>query len=381
MRRTLGLACVCVALLAGSCTESETTIARSPEGAALLAKTAALRRSLERFMEIEQTPLARWAQGVHQSLPSCPLVAGHAASGRLRDLWPTLACSRGATGLEASLGEHDMAFASMRATPDGGRSRILGLVDVAADGDISLDLSVPQSFSEGGFGLLLPGSKSPGASLLSGDDTLLHSRIRPSTGLGLASLISADGQGAQLFRLNSELFAGVVLEGSWEMAIYMPDEGSRMPRMALALGFQYRSAAIAAMHAFIGKLEQTWPVTRSPFRVGEAEGACLLGLKLLPELAPCYVASDAALIIGWNPASLRKSLGEPTDSLAGLGDRGGVTIDLARFGRADEILSRALAAPTATLSGGFPWHRLVATGEPSESGFRLLVRLQTDPKP
>jgi hypothetical protein len=103
-------------------------------------------------------------------------------------------------------------------------------------------------------------------------------------------------------------------------------------------------------------------------------------LKLLPELAPCYVASDAALIIGWNPASLRKSLGEPTDSFAGLGDLGGVTIDLARFGQADEILSRALAAPTGTLSGGFPWHRLVATGGPSESGFRLLVRLQTDPK-
>jgi hypothetical protein len=273
-----------------------------------------------------------------------------------------------------------MAIASTRDTTSGERSRILGLVDVAADGDLSLDLSIPQSFSDGGFGLLLPGSESPGASLLSGDDTLLHTRIRPSSGLDVASLISADSQGAQMFRLNSELFAGVVLEGSWEMAIYMPDEGSRMPRMALALGFQYRRAAIAAMNAFIEKLEQTWPVSRSPFRVGEAEGACLLGLKLLPELAPCYVASDAALVIGWNPASLRKSLGDPTDSFAELGDRGGLTIDLARFGQADEILSRALSAPSGTLSGGFPWHRLVATGGPSDGGFRLHVRLQTDPQ-
>jgi hypothetical protein len=99
----------------------------------------------------------------------------------------------------------------------------------------------------------------------------------------------------------------------------------------------------------------------------------------MPELAPCYVASDTALVIGWNPASLRKSLGDPTDSFAELGDFGGVTIDLARFGRADQILSRAraLADPTETLSRGFPWHRLVATGRPSDSGFRLLVQLQT----
>lgn len=374
MRRTLGLALVCVALLAGRCAESESAATRLPEGVALLARTSALKRSLERLMEIEQTPLARWAHGVHQSLPTCPLIEAHAPSGRLGDLWPALACTRAATGLEASLGEHDMAFASVHDA-----RRIAGVLDVADDGGISLDLSIPRSFSEGGFGLLLPGSKSPGASLLSGDDTLLHTRIRPSAGLDLAALISSDGQGAQMFRLDSELFAGVVLEGSWEMAIYLPEQGSRMPRMAIALGFHYRGAAMAAMDSFIEELEQTWPVARSPFRIGEAEGACLLELKLLPELAPCYVASDTALVIGWNPASLRKSLGDPTDSFAELGDFGGVTIDLARFGRADQILSRAraLADPTETLSRGFPWHRLVATGRPSDSGFRLLVQLQT----
>lgn len=377
MRRTLGLACVCVSLLAGECTQSESPVARLPEGTTLLTKTAALKRSLERIMEIEQTPLARWARGVHQSLPACPLITGHAPSGRLVDLWPTLACNSAATGLEVSLGKHDMAFASVR---DAASENIVGLVDVAADGDISLDLSIPQSFSDGGFGLLLPGSKPPGTSLLSGRDTLLHTRIRPSAGLNLASLIAADSQGAQMFRLDTELFAGVVLEGSWELAIYMPDEGSRMPRMAIALGFEFRSAAIAAMDSFIEKLEQTWPVVRSPFRVGEAEGACLLGLRLLPELAPCYVASDAALVIGWNPTSLRKSLGDPTDSFAELGDLGGVTIDLARFVQADEILSRALAAPTGSFSGGFPWRRLVATGRPNDSGFQLFVRLQTGPQ-
>ena len=226
----------------------------------------------------------------------------------------------------------------------------------------------------------MPGSDSPGATLLSGDDTLIHARIRPSAGLNLASLISADGQGAQMFRLKSELFAGVVLDGSWEMAIYLPEEGSRMPRMAIALGFQYRSAATGAMDSFIEELERTWPVARSPFRLGEAEGACLLGLKLLPELAPCYVASDAALVIGWNPASLRKSVKSGAESLAALGELGGVAINLARFAQADAILSRALAVPTGTLSGGFPWQRALASGKPSDSGFRLHVQLQAGPR-
>lgn len=386
MRRTLGLACVCVVLMAGRCAESDSTVARLPEGAVLLAKTAALKRSLERLMEIEQTPLARWARGVHQSLPTCPLVEAHAPSGRLVDLWPTLGCARAATGLDTTLGKHDMAFAWVRdaelekVEKAKTTTRVLGLLDVADDGSISLDLSIPHSFSEGGFGLLLPGKKSPGATLLSGDDTLIHARIRPSAGLNLASLISADGQGAQMFRLKSELFAGVVLDGSWEMAIYLPEEGSRMPRMAVALGFQYRSAATGAMDSFIKELEQTWPVARSPFRLGEAEGVCLLGLKLLPELAPCYVATDAALVVGWNPASLRKSLSGGAESLSALGELGGVAIDLDRFAQADAILSRALAVPTGTLSGGFPWQRVLASGKPSGSGFRLLVQLQAGPR-
>jgi len=179
-----------------------------------------------------------------------------------------------------------------------------------------------------------------------------------------------------MFRLKSKLFSGVVLDGSVEMAIYLPESGGRMPRMTLALGFDYRDAAIAAMDSFIEELERTWPVTRSPFRVGEAEGACLLELKLLPELAPCYVASDSSLIVGWNPASVRKSLGGTTDSLAELGEFGGVSIDLSRFGQADRILSRAFES-AKTLSTGFPWHQLVATGTPRPDGFRVRLQLRS----
>ncbi len=373
MRRTLVLACVCVALLAGRCPESESDTAKLPEGVVLLARTAAVKRALEHFMQIEQTPLARWAAGLHQSLPTCPLIEGHAATGSLADLWPTLTCARAATGLDKSLGEHDIAFASVRES-----QQVLGLVDVVPDGGMAVDVSVPRSFSEGRFGLLLPDSKSAGASVLNGDGTLLHSRIRPSAGLDLASLVSAGSQGAQMFRLKSELFAGVVLDGSVEIAVYLPESGARMPLVALALGFQYRGAAITAMDAFVGELERTWPVARSPFRIGEAEGACLLELRLLPELAPCYVATEEALILGWNPGSLRKSLSGATDSLADLGEFGGMTIDLARFGQADQILSRAFTGPGEPFSVGFPWQRLVATGKPDRNGFRVQVQLQSD---
>ena len=55
-------------------------------------------------------------------------------------------------------------------------------------------------------------------------------------------------------------------EGGWEMAVYLPEQGSRMPRMAIALDFHHRSAAMTAMDSFIEQLERTWP-SGSGFRL------------------------------------------------------------------------------------------------------------------
>jgi hypothetical protein len=168
-----------------------------------------------------------------------------------------------------------------------------------------------------------------------------------------------------------------VLDGVWELAVYLPEVGHPMPRTALALNFSHRTAAVAAMEAFISSLQESWPVARTFFRIGAAEGACLLDLRLMPDLAPCYVATERALVVGWNSASLHKALDDSRPELKDLGDRGGAVVHLERFAEADRILSRALSVDLASPSNGYPWRRIVATGVPMESSVRLQLRFET----
>jgi hypothetical protein len=212
---------------------------------------------------------------------------------------------------------------------------------------------------------------------LSDSRTLFHVRIRPAAGIDLASLVPSASQADQMFHLKSQLFSGVALEGVWEAAVYLPEEGQPMPPMALALGFRHRGAAVSAMEQFLQELQETWPVRRSAFRVGSSDGACLLDLRLLPELAPCYVATESSLVVGWNPASLRKALDGDRGEFAKLGRTGAALIALDRFGEADQILSRALKTKPGSLPRGYPWEQLIATGTPSEDGFRLRLQLRS----
>jgi hypothetical protein len=175
-----------------------------------------------------------------------------------------------------------------------------------------------------------------------------------------------------MFRLKSELFRGVVLDGTWEAALYLPGPGEPVPRAAIALGFSQRSAAIAALEDFIRELSETWPVQRSFFSHAGAEGACLLDLRILPGLAPCYLATREALILGYNPASLRTAL---DGAASQLGDDGGLLVELARFDEADALLAQG-AVPTGIRS---PWSRLRA--EASNHAGEIRVRLHLDARP
>jgi hypothetical protein len=131
------------------------------------------------------------------------------------------------------------------------------------------------------------------------------------------------------------------------------------------------------MEGFIDSLQESWPVERTLFRIGSAEGACLLDLRLMPDLAPCYVATDRALVVGWNPASLHKALDGSRTEPDDFGGHGGAIIHLERFAEADQILSSALSVGLATPQTGYPWRRVVATGAPVESGVRLQFRFET----
>ena len=360
--------------IATGCGEIE-VMKRWPSGATLLANTRSLDRLLERVARLEGTPLARRAEAIRALLPNCPTVEGRAESGQMSDLWTALDCATGRSdlvALEQARNGWDLAVS----VPVAG-DHWLGTLSIRPSGDVEIELRLPRVAAEGLASLALPGEEATGAVELSESETLLHARVRPRGGLDLASLIPSDSQGARLFRLKSKLFAGVALDGVWEIAIYLPEVGDPMPPTALALDFSHRSAAVAAMEDFIGNLQESWPVARTFFQIDEAKGACLLDLAIMPGLAPCYVATERALILGWNPASLRKALDGHRDERDGLGDFSAAIIHLDRFADADRILSSALSAETSPHSTRYPWRRITVKAAPDPSGFRLQLRFES----
>jgi hypothetical protein len=207
--------------------------------------------------------------------------------------------------------------------------------------------------------------------VLSDADALAHLRLRPAGGIDMGALVPEGSQGDRLFRLRSALFASAALDGTWEAAVYVPDEGDPVPPVALALGVRERALAAAAAEHFVAELMQTWPVRRSDFAVGEARGACLLDLRILPAFAPCYVVTQSALVLGYNGDSLRRALAPGTGAL---GSSGGLLLDLARLPEADARLARAGgAAPAAEPE--LPWGRVRADGRLDGDAVSLAIAL------
>ncbi len=373
--RPVSLALAACLVIAG-CSRPEAPGAGLPPGALLVARRAALERLLATAAQLAGTPLARQALALAQRLPRCEWVEAQAPTGA--ELAGALACGDPAGPLAAlhrARGEHDIAFA----LPLRGDARWIGSANVAADGGVTASLVLPGDVLTGAAAFLLPGPEPAGLPVLSASEQLVHARVRAAERLDLASLVSADGQASRLFQLKSELFSGLVLDDTWEAAVYLPEAGQHSPRAALALGMRERAAAVAAIEGFLENVRTSWSVHRSAFSVGRANGACLLDLNLLPDLAPCYVATERALVVGWNPASLRKALDgeaeEPGVSTE-LGGAGSLVLDLARMEEADARL-RALAPSTDLLlpQQVYPWRRLMLSGESARGGIQLRLRL------
>lgn len=366
------LAAGIVAALTLACGSDPAPDAGWPAGALVIARRGALDRTLAALGELGDSPLARRAARVRDALPRCPLVSGHDPDGDLLRALEQLRCARAGgplAGIDALRGERDAAFA----WPLAKDARAIATLDVADDGGLDLALRLPRDVFDDARRLLLPGAEPAGPEVLRGEGSLLHARVRPAGGIDVASLVAAGGQADRLFRLKSALFAGVVLDGSWEVAVYPPGEGAWMPRAALAVGFAQREAAVSAMEGFLSELRAAWPVARSDFALGAAEGACLQQLRILPEFLPCYVATDAALVVGWNPESLRAALA--AGGHAGSATSSRLVVDFERVAEADARLARRSPAEDPQ-PRRYPWRRLVAEGAREPDGVRLRVRVE-----
>jgi hypothetical protein len=336
-----------------------------PPGALLAGRAAALRSFAKELARLEGTPVAREARAWASAIPDCELVEAHAEAASLAALRAGLRCAELSGPLapvHRDRGERDLAFAWPL-----GAGRATGSADLSAAGDLDLELELPGEAFQGPRALLRPGPAAPGPAVLGGADALVHARLRPEGGIDLPALVARGSQADRLFALRSRLFGAAVLDGTWELALYLPAAGERHPRAALALGIRHRAVAEAAAARFLDEIEAAWPLRRTPFALGDAAGACLPELRLLPGLAPCYVATGRALVLGWSAASLRKALdGSP----AALPAAGGLVAELALLPAADARLS----APELPLGAPvFPWDRLVA--QPLHAGASVGLRL------
>ena len=370
-RVSSALAALILGLASAGCGQEEPL---PQTGARLTAERAALKKLLLPMLRLEGTRLAREAQALLTALPDCDSIESQAPNGDFAALREGLHCSK--AGENSPLTD-DWPVTLQWPLETGGT--IEARLRHGPSGEIEIDARLPRPEANALPALLIPAAKPVGPAILSSRERLLHARFRPAGGIQIARLVKSGSQADQLFRLKSALFSGAVLDGTWESAIYLPARPGALTRAALALGFQRRSLATAAMEHFIEDLRKTWPVTRTPFAFGLATGACLLDMNVLPGLAPCYLATDRAIVVGWNPASLRLAL-EPQGPLddsgaATLGERGGVWVDLDRFAEADARLAAETGDTPSTLV--LPWRRLRI--EPETSGGDVLVRVWLTP--
>jgi hypothetical protein len=327
-----------------------------PPGALLAGRSAALRELASRLAPLEGTRAAREAQAFAEAIPECELVEARADAPSLPTLRAGLRCadpSGPLAALHRARGERDLVFAWPLE-----QGRAVGSAQLGPDGDLALSLELPGAAFEGARSLLRPSAEAPGPPVLGGAEALVHARLRSHGGIDLPALLATGSQADQLFALRSQIFGKAVLDGTWELALYPPGEGERVPRAVLAFGTRSRALAEAAAGQFLGEIESTWSVRREPFSLGDASGACLAELRLLPGLAPCYLATQRALVIGWNESSLRKAL---DGSAAALPAAGGLVAELSRFPLAD---ARIAAAGARAASPALPWRRLVVEAHP-----------------
>jgi hypothetical protein len=212
--------------------------------------------------------------------------------------------------------------------------------------------------------------------VLASGQALLHLHLRSDRAVEALGGMGSGDWAERLFSLRREAFAAMALEGTAELAVYAPREGELIPPLALALHARDRDRAVQGMEELLARVRERWAVTPSRWSLAGRDGACLGDLNVLPELAPCYLAGDHELLVGWNERSLRLALAAPAD--AGVTPKGDaeqaseLTLYLDRFAAADSLLARAHRDPGVP-SARYPWARVRVAGRRSGGAYALLL--------
>ncbi len=347
----------------------------APAGHWLSGDAEAMRELLARFETLEGTPIAAWADSLRARLVDCSTFQARTDEQSASSLVDALACDAEPIRddeLTVYRAGHPLAFA----IPIAGSGRLVGRLEIEANGSIRADAHL-EGLPEVGFSsLLIPGAKPAGRAALSSRDILVHARLRPAAGLNFAAWIDSETQADAMFRLRSKIFLSGILDGAWEIGIYAPAPEQLTPPMALALDISQQALAAGAMEQFVSELEETWPIHHRSFRFGESEGACIVDLQILPDLMPCYVVAPRRLVVGWNPASIYAALGKGGEPAAAeLDEQGGLIVFLDRLPSADRVLREQLGAPLDEGPVDYVWRRLRLEGRPAGAGLDIHFEL------
>lgn len=344
---------------------------RLPQGTLWAGDAAQARRLLAGLAGLQGTPLGLTAADLGRRLAGCRrFVAFCPGSGRCT-IASALRCEprdRLAALADEVRGKAGWVFVVRR--PD--RS-LTALGETRPAGDVSVHATLRIEPGDELWQTLLPARGAADPPVLADVGTLLHLRLRSDHGAATLGKLGRGGWSEQLFGLREKLFLAMDLEGTVELAVFEPAPAELIPPMALAIHVRRSGPATEAMEKLIADVRARWGVSRRSWRVGAAEGACLDDLNVLPELAPCYVATDRALVVGWNPRSVARALAAPPAEP--LSKTSQIVVALDRFPAADRLL-RASYDSTGGAESRWGWSRATLSGARRWSAYVLDLELR-----
>lgn len=341
-------------LLLAACTH-EDPLAQVPAGAWLVGDARAIGPWLGVMAGWEGTDLAAHAARVQKAVAACPAEVSVGLPPEATE--PSVRCGVG-EGL-APLAERARGHAGAFLLPEGGVGRAAGTLEVDPKGGFVADARLTAPPAGTAWDLLLPDAGPPGADVLSSEGALVHGRVRQAQVADVGALTASKGGAEDVFAMKGQLFAASLLAGTWELAIWPPAPDGVVPGAALAVGVRSETVAKAAATEYVTSLSKRWPFVSTPTDVAGQPASCLAGLKLLPELTPCWLVAKDHVFIAWNAASLERGLRPATREAP----RSELVVDLAAFPAADAALTRTFSPPgTGAPPDHYPWRRLSLTG-------------------
>lgn len=362
------------ALALTACSAGEPRDREISDGFEIAARRADLALLLATLEQLPESPVANGAKRLRSELPDCSLVAATAPREDPEQLLSSITCIE-ELDLHPALARRLRSAAVVFSFPIDAAAHLVGGLQIDADGNAKLEAVLTDAPSEGVASLFIPSDRPAGPARLSTRETLVHARMRPVGGLDLSRLVPEESQADQLFRLRSKLFARTALSGSWEIAMYRPLDGQRVPPIAIAADVAEPIAARIGLDQFIGEIEATWQVHAVARRFSNRQGSCFFDLRILPDFEPCFILSDTDLMIGWNSSAIDAALAQPDGIAPDLG--GGFVIHLDRLADADEQLRRKFTPDSPAPTRAYPWTRFEGSAESTADGISIRASLRS----